>query len=208
VPLGFAKIVFNRKFMWLDWKTQPDESLGGTVYGLPHGKLLNVFIEAASRVLGIPRNNDFNRNNIEGTGYWDLATWNGRRTSTDVAYLRPARKKTNVAVTTGATVTRIHFDGRRATGVSYRKNGQEYRISARRDVVLAAGALHTPQLLQVSGVGRVLCCSATASVWSTTCPGWPRPDGPCAVRSQVQDHQPPHLQQEGRQLVHTGHGGG
>jgi choline dehydrogenase len=224
VPLGFAKILFNPKFMWLDWKTQPDESLGGTVYGLPHGKLLggssainglvhvrgnpgdyddwekagatgwnyasllpyfkksehdsrgetefhggngpfkveparwknplaDAFIDTACRVLGVPRNDDFNRNNIEGAGYWDLATWNGRRTSTDVAYLKPARKKTNVAVITEATVTRIDFDGRRATGVRYRRNGQEYRISARRDVVLAAGALHTPQLLQVSGVG-------------------------------------------------------
>lgn len=224
VPLGFAKILFNRKFMWLDWKTQPDESLGGTVYGLPHGKLLggssainglvhvrgnpgdydawekagatgwnyasllpyfkkseqdsrgetefhggsgpfkveparwknplaDAFIDTASRVLGVPRNDDFNRDRIEGAGYWDLATWNGRRTSTDVAYLRPARKKPNLTVTTEATVTRIDFDGRRATGVTYRRNGHHYRISARRDVVLAAGALHTPQLLQVSGVG-------------------------------------------------------
>jgi choline dehydrogenase len=224
VPLGFAKILFNPRFMWLDWKTQPDESLGGTVYGLPHGKLLggssainglvhvrgnpgdydawekagasgwnyasmlpyfkksehdsrgetafhggsgpfkveparwrnplaDAFIDTASRVLAIPRNDDFNRDHIEGAGYWDLATWNGRRTSTDVAYLKPARKKPNVAVTTEATVTRIDFTGRRATGVRYRRNGQEYRISARRDVILAAGALHTPQLLQISGVG-------------------------------------------------------
>lgn len=224
VPLGFAKILFNRRFMWLDWKTQPDESLGGTVYALPHGKLLggssainglvhvrgnpgdydawekagatgwnyasmlpyfkksehdsrgetefhggsgpfkvelarwknplaDAFIDTASRVLGVPRNDDFNRNRIEGAGYWDLATWNGRRTSTDLAYLKAARKKTNLTVATEATVTRIDFDGRRATGVSYRRNGHEYRISARRDVVLAAGALHTPQLLQVSGVG-------------------------------------------------------
>lgn len=224
VPLGFAKILFNPSYMWLDWQTQPDESLGGTVYALPHGKLLggssainglvhvrgnpgdydaweqagatgwnyasllpyfkkserdsrgetefhggsgpfkveparwknplaDAFIETASRVLGIPRNRDFNRDRIEGAGYWDLATWNGRRTSTDVVYLDPARKKPNVAVTTEATVTRIDFDGRRATGVTYRRNGQVYRISARRDVILAAGALHTPQLLQVSGVG-------------------------------------------------------
>ena len=80
---------------------------------------------------GVPRNDDFNRDKIEGAGYWDLATWNGRRTSTDRRYLKPARKKTNVAVTTEATVTRIDFDGRRATGVRYRRNGQEYRISAR-----------------------------------------------------------------------------
>jgi choline dehydrogenase len=224
VPLGFAKILFNPKFMWLDWKTQPDPSLADTVYGLPHGKLLggssainglvhvrgnpgdyddwektgatgwnyasmlpyfkksehdsrgetefhggsgpfsveparwknplaDAFIDTASRVLGVPRNHDFNRNKIEGAGYWDLSTWNGRRTSTDVAYLKPARKKTNVAVATGAIVTRIDFEGRRATGVRYRRNGQEYRISARRDVILTAGALHTPQLLQVSGVG-------------------------------------------------------
>ena len=164
VPLGFAKILFNPKFMWLDWKTQPDDSRGETEFHGGSGPfkveparwknpLADAFIDTASRVLGVPRNDDFNRNKIEGAGYWDLATWNGRRTSTDVAYLKPARKKTNVAVTTEATVTRIDFEGRRATGVRYRRNGEEYRISARRDVVLAAGALHTPQLLQVSGVG-------------------------------------------------------
>lgn len=225
VPLGFAKILFKPKFMWLDWKTQPDDSLGGTVYALPHGKLLggssainglvhvrgnpgdydqweqsgatgwnyaamlpyfrksehdsrgetefhggsgpfkvelarwqnplaDAFIDTAAQVLGIPKNDDFNRDRIEGAGYWDLATWNGTRTSTDRAYLRPARRQPNLDVTTGATVSRINFDGRRATGVTYRKDGQEHRVTVRRDVILAAGALHTPQLLQVSGVGQ------------------------------------------------------
>lgn len=224
VPLGFAKILFNPKFMWLDWKTQPDASLGGTVYGLPHGKLLggssainglvhvrgnpgdydqwekdgatgwnyqsllpyfrksehdsrgetpfhggsgpfkverarwknplaDAFIETAARVLNVPRNDDFNRDRIEGSGYWDLATWNGKRTSTDIAYLKPVRKQRNLDVITEATVLRVNFDGRRATGLTYRKDGQEHRITARRDVILSAGALHTPQLLQVSGVG-------------------------------------------------------
>ena len=115
--------------------------------------LADAFIDTAVRVLGVPRNDDFNRNRIEGVGYWDLATWNGRRTSTDVAYLEPARKKPNLTVVTEATVTRIDFDGRRATGVTYRKGGSEHRVLARRDVILTAGALHTPQLLQVSGVG-------------------------------------------------------
>jgi choline dehydrogenase len=103
--------------------------------------------------LGIPKNDDFNRDRIEGSGYWDLATWNGTRTSTDVVYLKPARKQPNLQVITEALVTSIDFDGKRAKGVTYRKDTREFRISAGRDVILSAGALHTPQLLQVSGVG-------------------------------------------------------
>src|SRR5690625_2389555 len=169
VPLGFAKILFNPKYMWLDWQTQPDESLGGTTYGLPHGKVLggssainglvhvrgtpgdydaweaagatgwnyesvlpyfkksetyyrgetefrggsgpihverarwknplaDAFISTAERELNLTRNDDFSRDEVEGAGYWDLATKNGVRSSTDVAYLREARKRSNLQI--------------------------------------------------------------------------------------------------------------
>src|SRR5699024_10196397 len=112
--------------------------------------LADAFIETAATVLDIGKNDDFNRDRIEGAGYWDLETWNGKRSSTDLAYLKPMRKQPNLEITTEATVTGIDFDGKRATGVRYRKDGHEFQVSARRDVILSAGALHTPQLLQVS----------------------------------------------------------
>ncbi|MFH5824549.1 GMC family oxidoreductase [Georgenia sp. AZ-5] len=224
IPLGFAKILFNAKYMWYDHETQPEPHLNNKKYALPHGKLVGgssainglvhvrgtpldydtweaqgaegwgykdvlpyfkrserdhrgageyhggdgplgielarwqnplaeSFIDAATSSLGIPRNSDFNRPDIEGAGYWDLATWNGRRSSTSLNYLHPNRKRANLRVLPGAFVTKIEFDGTTASGVIYERNGKSYRVRARREIILSAGALQTPQLLQVSGIG-------------------------------------------------------
>jgi len=110
---------------------------------------------AAGGELGIPRNNDFNGATQEGVGYYQLTTRRGLRCSTAVAYLRPARSRRNLCVETGAHATRVLFDGRRASGVVYRQGGREHTVTARREVLLAAGALQSPQLLQLSGVGPV-----------------------------------------------------
>ncbi|HET9046782.1 MAG TPA: GMC oxidoreductase, partial [Casimicrobiaceae bacterium] len=103
--------------------------------------------------LGIPRNDDFNGATQEGVGYYQLTTRRGLRCSTAVAYLRPAASRANLDVQTDAQATRVLFDGRRARGVAYRRGGREIEVIAQREVILAAGALQSPQLLQLSGVG-------------------------------------------------------
>ncbi len=108
---------------------------------------------AGAGELGIARNDDFNGAVQEGAGYYHLSTRRGWRCSTAVAYLRPARRRPNLRIETGAQATRIAFDRRRASGVSYRRRGAEHTARARREVLLCAGALQTPQLLQLSGVG-------------------------------------------------------
>jgi choline dehydrogenase len=108
---------------------------------------------AAGGELGIPPNADFNGATQEGVGYYQLTTRRGLRCSTATAYLKPARGRANLAVETGAQALAVAFDGRRATGVVYRQSGRDVTVGARREVILAAGALQSPQLLQLSGVG-------------------------------------------------------
>ncbi|MDE2004288.1 MAG: choline dehydrogenase [Betaproteobacteria bacterium] len=119
--------------------------------GSPH-PLVEAMIAGAGE-LGIPRNDDFNGARQEGAGYYQLTTREGRRCSTAVAYLRPARGRPNLRVETGAHATGVLFEGTRAGGVRYRQDGTERRALARREVILAAGALQSPQLLQLSGIG-------------------------------------------------------
>jgi choline dehydrogenase len=114
--------------------------------------LIDAVIAGAGE-LGIARNDDFNGAVQEGAGYYHLSTRRGWRCSTAVAYLKPARQRRNLRVETNAQATRIAFDGRRASGVSYRHRGAARTAIARREVLLCAGALQTPQLLQLSGVG-------------------------------------------------------
>ena len=102
---------------------------------------------------GIPRNDDFNGSSQEGVGYNQLTTRNARRCSAAVAYLRPAMKRPNLRVITQAETDRLLFEGKRAVGVVFGRNGREERLDARREVILSAGAFGSPQLLMVSGVG-------------------------------------------------------
>ncbi len=108
---------------------------------------------AACVATGIPRSHDFNGADQEGAGYFQLTTRHGRRCSTAVGYLNPARPRKNLSIITNAEVKRIVLDGRRASGVVYRRDGQEQTLRARREVLLAAGAIGSPQILQVSGIG-------------------------------------------------------
>jgi choline dehydrogenase len=106
-------------------------------------------IIAGANELGIPTNRDFNGARQEGVGYYQLFTRNGWRSSSATAYLRPAERRPNLRVETGAHVTKILFEGKRAVGVLCKKG--EFR--AAREVILSAGALQSPQLLQLSGIG-------------------------------------------------------
>ncbi len=110
-------------------------------------------IIAGAEELGVPRTDDFNGGVQEGAGYYQLFTNRGWRCSTAVGYLRPAQRRPNLAVEVGAQATRILFDGTRATGVEYLQSGERRRVSATREVILAAGSLQSPQLLQLSGIG-------------------------------------------------------
>jgi choline dehydrogenase len=115
-------------------------------------ELIDAVIAGAGE-LGIARNDDFNGAVQEGAGYYHLSTRRGWRCSAAVAYVRPARARPNLRVETGAPVIRITFDRLRASGVTYRHRGAAHTARARREVLLCAGALQTPQLLQLSGVG-------------------------------------------------------
>jgi choline dehydrogenase-like flavoprotein len=114
-------------------------------------ELVEAFIRGANE-LGIPTSTDFNGGRQEGVGYYQLFTKNGFRSSSATAYLRPASKRPNLRVETNAHATRIVFEGARAVGVRYRQGGVEKEARAR-EVILSAGALQSPQLLQLSGVG-------------------------------------------------------
>lgn len=114
--------------------------------------LIDAVIAAAGK-LGVPETRDFNGAQQEGVGYFTLTTHRGWRQSSAVAYLRPAEKRPNVRVICNAMATRIQFEGMRASAVEYQTHGQTHRLTARRGVVLTAGAVQSPQLLMLSGLG-------------------------------------------------------
>ena len=110
---------------------------------------------AAAQEAGYPFNPDYNGATQEGVGYFQLTTRNGRRCSSAVAFLNPARSRPNLTIVTHAQASRITFDGRRATGVAYRdRSGAEHVVKARAEVILSSGAIGSPQLLMVSGLGE------------------------------------------------------
>jgi choline dehydrogenase len=109
---------------------------------------------AACVAAGIPATKDFNGANQEGAGYYQLTTKNGRRSSTGVGYLKPAMARKNLTVVTNANVSKLEVSGRRVTGVSFDHGGTRKTISAGREVLLSAGAIGSPQILEVSGIGR------------------------------------------------------
>jgi choline dehydrogenase len=114
--------------------------------------LSQVFIDAAMQA-GLPRNPDFNGPAQEGVGFYQVTQRDGARCSSAVAYLRPARERPNLTVHTGAQASRITFDGRRANGVTYAMGGQGFHQPAAREVLLCGGAINSPQLLMLSGIG-------------------------------------------------------
>jgi choline dehydrogenase len=96
---------------------------------------------------------DVNGADQEGVCYYQLTVKNGRRCSAAVAYLHPAMDRPNLRVETGALASRVLFDGKRAIGVAFVQNGQTRIAKAAREVILAGGAINSPQLLQLSGIG-------------------------------------------------------
>jgi choline dehydrogenase len=222
LPLGFAKILFDPRYVW-NYQTEPEPELLDREYVLPHGKVIggsssvngmvfmrglahdydewarngatgwsyrdvlpyfkklenwaggasdfhggtgptgvenarwktplaDAFIEAVTRT-GLPRNDDLNGPSQVGAGYTPTDTQRGRRSSTAEAYIKPNRKRANLNIVTEALVTKLLLDGREASGVVYERGGRVHQARATREVIVSAGALHTPHLLQLSGIG-------------------------------------------------------
>jgi choline dehydrogenase len=133
----------------------------------------------AAAELGLAWTDDFNGPHPEGLGCYQVTIRNGLRRSAADAFLRPALRRGNIRLETGAWVSRIRFDGRRAVGVEYARDGAEAFAAANREVILCGGAVNSPQLLQLSGIGP----AATLAAAGIT----PLLDNP-AVGGNLQDH--------------------
>ena len=136
------------------------------------------FLEAC-RELQLPATSDFNGARIEGAGVYDVSTRNGRRSSSSFEYLWPAQRRPNLAVLRDAHAETVTFDGLRATGVTIRQGGALRTLRARREVILASGAVGSPKLLQLSGIGEGAALQAAGIPVRRHAP---------AVGANVQDH--------------------
>ncbi len=115
-------------------------------------ELIEAFIDGAGQI-GVPRTEDFNGAGQEGAGYYQLNTHKGWRHSTAKAYLAPAKQRPNLRIETDALAGGLVFEGRRAVGVRYLQGGETKTARCRAEVLLAAGSIQSPQLLQLSGIG-------------------------------------------------------
>lgn len=135
-----------------------DGTFHGTEGELPvtdydwYDPLCEAFIDGAAN-LGIPRNPDYNGASQAGVGYFQRTIFKGRRASAARSFLHPVRYRPNLDIRTNAHVQRILFEGKRAVGIRYRRGGKEIEVRARREIILSGGAIASPQLLQISGIG-------------------------------------------------------
>lgn len=114
--------------------------------------LFDAFLQATQQA-GYPATEDMNGYQQEGFGKMDMTIKQGKRWNTAQAYLRPVLSRANLKAKVGAMVTRVLFEGRRAVGVEYQQNGKIVRVRAEREVILSGGAINSPQLLMLSGIG-------------------------------------------------------
>lgn len=115
-------------------------------------EIVDAFIAAAEQA-GVPRSADFNGAIQEGAGYFQLTVDRGRRSSAATAFLRPAMARSNLQVITGALVERLELEGKKVIGIRFTRGGQSRVVRCGREVILCAGAINSPQLLQLSGIG-------------------------------------------------------
>lgn len=141
------------------------------------------FLRACNQA-GIASTDDYNDRNAEGASTLQLSTRNGLRCSAAVAYLRPASRRPNVRVVTEALATQITFEGTRASGVEFICAGERRHAAARREVLLCAGAIRSPQLLELSGVGDASIVRALGQRVVRHLPG---------VGENLQDHLMPRI---------------
>ncbi len=126
----------------------------------------DAFIDAAE-ANGFPRNEDYNNGSQEGFGYYQATIKNSRRWSAVCAFLDPARRRRNLRIETDALVSRILLEGKRAVGVAYTLHGEKREARCRREVIISCGALQSPGLLELSGIGQPQCSRNVASRSST-----------------------------------------
>lgn len=142
-------------------KSEGNDTYGGAHHGTegplgvssqtPH-RLTRVFVRAAQEA-GLPFNPDFNAGSQAGAGFYQTTTRNGRRSSTAVGYLRPASGRKNLTVRTDIAVNRIVVENGCAVGVELIENGRPVLVRAEREVILTAGAIGSPKMLMLSGLG-------------------------------------------------------
>lgn len=129
---------------------------GGPLFVSANRKGLHPLVKdyvAACEAAGLPYNPDFNGAEQEGAGNYQMTIRGARRNSSARAFLRPAMKRANLRVITGAQATRVLIENGRAVGVEYRRGRETLTLRARAEVILAGGAVNSPQLLQLSGIG-------------------------------------------------------
>ncbi|PPR51003.1 MAG: Alcohol dehydrogenase [acceptor] [Alphaproteobacteria bacterium MarineAlpha5_Bin5] len=114
--------------------------------------ILDEFRNAAAE-MGIPKINDFNKGDNFGCDYFQVTEKNGLRCSTAVGYLNPIKKRSNLKIEVNAHLKKINFDGKKATGISFWKNNKLKTIKANKEVILSAGSIGSPHILQTSGIG-------------------------------------------------------
>ncbi|HRJ02492.1 MAG TPA: GMC family oxidoreductase N-terminal domain-containing protein [Hyphomonas sp.] len=110
-------------------------------------------VRNAAQEMGVPKTADFNTGNNEGSGYFHVNQKAGRRWSAARGFLGPARRRPNLRTETGALVETLTLEGRLATGLVFRQNGQRFTVKANAEIILCAGAIGSPQILQRSGLG-------------------------------------------------------
>jgi choline dehydrogenase len=115
-------------------------------------EILDAFRDAAEQV-GIPKTNDYNAGNYEGSAYFHVTQRRGMRWSTASAFLKPAMSRSNLRVVTDAQVDHLRLEGQRVVGVAFRLGDEPKTANARREVIVSAGAIGSPQILQLSGIG-------------------------------------------------------
>jgi len=135
--------------------------------------IIDAWREAAAEC-GIPPVKMFNGGDNFGCAYFQMNQRRGRRWSASHAFLRPALQRKNLSVLTGALVSRVRTQNRQALGIEFSRAGQPLYAEARRETILAAGAIGSPQLLQLSGIGKAELLTGFRSPSSTISPAWER----------------------------------
>ena len=156
-----------------------------------HNPLYQAFIDAG-REAGYGVTEDYNGYRQEGFGPMHMTVRGGERCSTDLAYLEPARRRPNLTVITEADVDRLTFSGMRVTGARYRLGGQEHSVTAHQEVIISAGSIGSPTLLQRSGVGPMSVLMAAGVPIRHDLPG---------VGENLQDHLEVYFQYRCRQPI-------
>ncbi|MDJ0612450.1 MAG: choline dehydrogenase [Rhizobiaceae bacterium] len=133
-----------------DWRG--DTGPLGVTKGSYDNPLYNAFLDAGEQA-GQGRSEDLNGFQPEGVARFDATHWNGRRSSAAVAHLRPALKRKNLTLLTRAMVQKIDISGNRATGITFTHRGETHSATVTKEVILSGGAINSPQMLMLSGIG-------------------------------------------------------